>query len=157
VDLTTITAAYNGLKVGREILNAFMEAKIETEARGKILEVVTKLGAAQDTMFEMREELFKLQSENQDLRRKSAEQESWDKRLSAYSLKGTVGGAVVYAANAEPLHYICPSCLNKRELHILQDNRTASGKFRCTGCESEYPINRRQDASKLDYPDNGVV
>jgi len=145
VDLTAIAAAYNGLKAGREILSAVVDAKIEAETRTKINDVLTKLGSAQDTMFDMREELFTLQTTNQDLQRKLAEQESWEKKLSAYSIRQTTGGAVVYASNAEPQHFICPSCLNKREIHILQDNRTMSGKFRCTGCDSEYPINPHKE------------
>ena len=157
MDLTAIASAYNGLKAGREILSAVVDAKIEGEARTKINDVLAKLGAAQDTMFDMREELFKLQTESQDLRRKLTEQEAWDKRLGSYSLKQTLGGAVVYASRDEPVHYICPSCLNKREIHILQDNRTYSGKFRCTGCESEYPVDPRRVASKIDYPNSGIV
>jgi len=140
VDIASVTAAYNGLKMGKEILNAFLETRIEADSRARVADVMSKLGQAQDTLFELREELFKLQSENEGLRRQIGQFESWDKTLSNYALEKTAGGAVVFAFKGTPEHYACPSCIAKRELQILQDNRTMSGKFRCTGCNAEFPI-----------------
>ena len=156
MDIASVTAAYNGLKIGKEILSAFLETKIESESRARVAEVLSKLGQAQDALFELREELFKLQSENESLRRQIGQFESWDKTLSGYSLAKTAGGAVVYVSKGTPEHYACPSCIAKRELQILQDNRTYSGKFRCTGCKAEFPVNPRRDppmeAANLDPP-----
>jgi hypothetical protein len=106
---------------------------------------MTKLGDAQETLFQVRDELFSLQNERQELRRQLDEQNIWKDKIAAYTLFTAPGGAVVYVSSGEPKHYICPSCVNKREIHPLQDNRTFSGKFRCTGCEQEYPIKPRQD------------
>jgi len=141
MDITTITAAYEGLKAGKNILKSLYEAKIEADAKEKIDEVMSKLGEAQDTLFSMREELFRLQSENDTLRKQIAESDSWDNKLDQYELIKTAGGAVVYKHIGEPEHYICPSCAAKKSIEILQDNRTYSGKFRCVGCKAEYPIN----------------
>ena len=145
MDIASITAAYNGLKIGKEILTGLLEAKIESEAKGKVTEALGKLGAVQDTLFELREELFKHQSENETLRKKIAQYEAWENQLSQYALTKTAGSGVVYAYKGEPAHFACPNCVNQRQIQILQDNRTMSGKFRCPGCGTEYPINPRQD------------
>jgi predicted RNA-binding Zn-ribbon protein involved in translation (DUF1610 family) len=105
---------------------------------------MSKLGEAQDTLFSMREELFSLQTENETLKKAASETETWESKFSQYELHKTAGGAVVYLFNAEPQHYACPSCIENKSIHILQDNRTMSGKFRCVSCEAEYPIKQKE-------------
>jgi hypothetical protein len=156
VDVTAISAAYNAIKGGKELLTGYLDAKVEKGTEEKIRDVLAKLGQAQDALFEMREELFRLQADNESLRKKQNDADSWAARLAEYELRQTAGGAIVYVFRGEPLHYVCPSCVNKKEVHLLQDNRTVSGKFRCTGCANEYPINPRKDASRLSYSDDGV-
>lgn len=141
MDITTITTAYEGLKAGKVILKSLYDIKIEADVKEKIDEVMSKQGEAQDTLFSMREELFRLQSDNKELKNKIAESESWDNKLSQYELTKTAGGAVVYKYIGTPEHFICPSCVSKKNIEILQDNRTHSGKYRCVGCTAEYPIN----------------
>ena len=94
-------------------------------------------------MFQLREELFRLQDENKNLKQRINEQDEWNKRIENYELTKTAGGAIVYKSKEGTEHYICPSCKEKREIHILQDNRTQSGKFRCVNCNAEFPINPR--------------
>ena len=141
MDFTTITAAYEGLKTSKQILGAIFDAKVDAEAQPKVIAALEQLGNAQDALFALREELFKLQTENDALRRQLSEAQSWVVRSSQYNLVQTDGGAVVYKFNADPKHFACPSCFNKQQLQILQDNRTISGEFRCTGCNSEFPVN----------------
>lgn len=145
MDIATITAAYEGLKVGKSILKALYESKVEADAKEKIDEVMSKLGEAEDTLFSMREELFRLQSDNESLKKEIAETDSWNNKLSQYELTKTAGGAVVYKFIGTPEHFICPSCVSKKTIEILQDNRTISGKYRCVGCNAEFPINPRRD------------
>jgi len=144
MDLASITAAYSGLKVAKDIFNGLNDLKVEAATIDKINEAVKKVADAQDTLFSMREELFRLQSENAELAKTIAESDNWDKKLSEYSLVKTPGGAVVYKFNGEPEHYICPSCASRKSIEILQDNRTYSGKYRCVHCKAEYPINPQQ-------------
>lgn len=141
MDIATITAAYEGLKIGKNVLTSLYDLKIEADARKKVDVVMSKLGDAQDALFSMREELFNLQSQNADLKKSIAESESWDKKLAEYTLSKTPGGAVVYMFNGSPDHYACPSCVTKKTIQILQDNRTYSGKYRCVSCSAEFPIN----------------
>ncbi len=157
MDIASITAAYNGLKIGKEILSGLLDAKIEADSRAKVTDALSKLGAVQDTLFELREELFRLQSNNDDLRKRIAQFESWDKQLEQYELKKTAGGAVVYQYKGEPEHFVCPSCVAQRQLQILQDNRTMSGKYRCPGCKNEFPINPRETPPPINYQGNPYV
>ena len=143
MDTGTIMAAYNGLRFAKDALTTVAQGKIEVESQTRVLAALEKLGAAQDAMFEMRDELFSLQEQNRKLKQDLAESADWDKKLGGYQLVNTPGGAVVYSFKGQPEHFACPSCVNERELHILQDNRTMSGKFRCTGCEEEFPIKPR--------------
>lgn len=144
MDIVAITAAFEGLKASKQIVTALFDAKVDAEAKPKIIAALEQLGNAQDTLYELRDELFKLQSKNEELRKELAVLEAWEVRASQYEVQQTEGGAIVYKFKALPLHYACPSCFNKHQLQFLQDNRTISGKFRCPGCEVEYPINPRQ-------------
>jgi ribosomal protein L37AE/L43A len=144
MDITSITAAYTGLKFGKDVFNTLIEGKVEQETRSKVIEALTKLGQAQDVLFELREELFKYQAENELLRKKIGTSENWQNRLALYELTKTAGGAMVYESKKDPKHFACPSCIEKQQIQILQDNRTLSGIFRCTGCEATFPVNASQ-------------
>lgn len=127
MDIATITAGYQSLKIGKDILKTLYDTKVEADAKEKIDEVMSKLGEAQDLLFSMREELFRLQSDNEELKKKIAEADSWDNKLSQYELTQTPGRAVVYKYLGEPEHYICTNCVSNSTIQILQDNRTMSG------------------------------
>ena len=140
MDITSITAAYSGLKAAKDIFTNVAGLKIETDTIAKINDAVKKVSDAQDALFEVREELFRLQDENNNLKKQITEQNEWNSRLENYELVKTPGGAVVYKSKQGTEHYICPTCKEKREIHILQDNRTISGKYRCVNCKAEFPV-----------------
>ena len=152
IDPASIATAYSGLVAVKDIFQGLAGLKIDVDSLAKIHDAQLKLGSVQDTLFQLREELFTLQNEKQELTRQLDVQNAWKNQLSEYSLFAAPGGATVYVSSAEPVHYICPSCINKKEIHILQDSRTTSGKYRCTGCEQEYPIKPRQDPNAINYP-----
>lgn len=147
MDVASIAGAYQGLKVVKELLTAAFEAKVDAEAKPKILEAQSRLGEIQDTLFGLREQLFQLQEERGQLQSQLTAAQGWNERFGRYELANTPGGAIVFRFKGEPAHFACPSCVNKQEIHVLQDNRTFSGKYRCTGCESEYPVQLRKDPS----------
>jgi hypothetical protein len=138
-------AAYNGLRFAKDSLSTLLQAKIEIESQAKVMAVLERLGTAQDAMFEMRDELFTLQADNVRLKQELENNNAWNQRFASYELVRTAGGAVVHKFKGQPEHFACPSCANNRKLEILQDNRTMSGKFRCTACKAEYPIEPRQE------------
>ena len=144
MDIATITGAYQGLKTTKEILTGLFDAKVDAESKPKILEAQAHLGEVQDTLFTLRDELFKLQEEGNKLRQLLDQANAWESQIEKYDLVETAGGAIVYKSKTQPEHFACPSCFNKKEIHILQNNRTMSGKYRCTGCTNQFPIEPRE-------------
>jgi hypothetical protein len=141
LDIATIGAAYTGLKFAKDALQVALGYKIETETRTQISAALEKLGTAQDTLFELREELFRLQGENDHLRQELAARQGWEALKAQYQLHETSGGAVVYESPGPPRHYACPVCFAKNVIQILQDRRAISGVFDCPSCKAEYPVN----------------
>ncbi len=158
MDMTSITSAYTGLKIAKDIFTGLNDLKIETETLEKINDAVKKVGEAQDTLFALREELFKLQEENNSLCSKLSDIESWDKKISKYTLTKTNGGAVVYKYNDSPLHYMCPSCVAKKEMHFLQDDSSQySGRSECPNCHVRYSIEKDKDMPPINDGGGFVV
>ena len=127
MDLGSISVAYEGLKIAKDTIKALSNLKIETESIGRINEAVRQVGDAQDTLFQLREELFKLQEENRRLKDTISENEEWMLKKSNYELTETDGGAVVYKSLEGTPHFVCPSCLERKQIQILQDRRVFSG------------------------------
>ncbi len=152
MDLGDISAAYNGLKMGKDLLKSMLDSKIEAQARQRVNEVLEKLGQAQDTLFSMREALFRLQSDNESLRRQVEQADDWKSVIDQYELVETSGKAVVYKSKNKPFHYLCPSCAENKQRQILQDNRTYSGKFTCVACQAKYPIKPSKPDPNFEIP-----
>lgn len=140
MDIAMVGAAYTGLKFAKEALQVALGYKIETETRAQITAALEKLGAAQDSLFELREELFRLQSENDGLRQQLAARDNWETVKAQYQLQETSGGAVVYESAGPPKHYACPVCFAKNTIQILQDRRVIAGLFDCPSCKAAYPV-----------------
>ncbi|MDP3517163.1 MAG: hypothetical protein Q8S94_08345 [Pseudohongiella sp.] len=140
MDLVLISSAYNGLKVAKDIFSGFKDLQVETAALERINDAVKKVGEAQDAIFMLREELFRLQEENNYLKQQISDSDKWADIIGQYQLVATAGGAVVFKSNEEPLHFACPSCAQSKEIHILQDNRLIVGTFTCTKCKAQYPV-----------------
>lgn len=151
MDIASITAAYNGLKTAKDIFTGFSNLKLETKSLEQINEAVKKVGEAQDAIFVLREELFRLQEENNKLRKSLDEKEFWEERIGNYELVTTQGGAVVYKSKGEPNHYICPSCTQSREIHILQDRRVVAGIYECTNCNSTFPVDPVKRTKSIEF------
>ena len=138
--ITATSATYDGIKAAKDIIGSLLETKIDIGVKTKIIEIQNKLGETQDTLFGLREELFKLQEANNKLNKELENAQSWQTKADQYELTKTNGGAVIYIFKGQPEHFACPSCFNSKQVHILQTNRTYSGKYRCTGCNNEFPI-----------------
>jgi hypothetical protein len=160
MDTALVTAAITGIRFIKDSLEVALGYKIENESSAKINEALKQVGAIQDTLFELREELFRLQSENQGLRGQLKAKEGWESQKSQYSLEETAGGGIVYAFQGTPKHYACPSCFTKETIQILQDKNVMGGQFACPGCEAEYRVKPRQEMSGQQFairPRNPLV
>ena len=134
----TIAVAAFVQKLGK----ALLDLKIDTEVRLKVSEMLDRLGETQDRLFQLREDLEKIQADNRELREQLAAAIDWKSRLEKYSLVKTEGGAIVYQSTFEPKHYVCPSCIENRSIHPLQDTHTYGGSFVCPKCDKRFPIRK---------------
>jgi len=144
-----IATAYTGLKFAKDSLTTIVKAKIDNETQLAINAVLEKLGQAQDVLFELRDVMANLQEENQQLKNELKENQVWLDKEAQYKLIKTTGGAVVYESTNPPVHYICPTCFEQKQIHILQDMRVMSGEYKCPKCEALYPINPSGPTSRV--------
>lgn len=114
----------------------------------EIADLVKKLGDVElyRKIIELEGEIIELTREKRDLEKKLDDIETWEAQLQKYQLEETPGGAFVYGFDDSPKHYACPSCINKKELQILQDDHSFTGYFTCPGCDKEFPVNPRKDS-----------
>jgi len=144
IDSTTISAGWTALKTAKDLFDGYVGGKADKESRERIGQALEQLGTVQDTLFALREELSRLQDENRDLKKQIHEAESWEKQLADYELFKTEGEGMVYRSKTEPVHYICPSCVNDQRIQILQDQKGYAGIFTCPGCDAKYNVNKKQ-------------
>lgn len=145
MDLQSISAALQSMKVAKDMVGALEGLTVDINAKTQIFHAQEKVGEAQDQLRELREEAFQLQQENHDLRRQLNEANDWDAVRKKYLLVQTTGGATVYQFSDQPTHYACPSCFNTKQLHFLQPDRKFSGTWTCKNknCGAEYPVDPR--------------
>lgn len=152
-----IATAYTGIKFIKDSLSVIVNAKIESAAKEKINEILDRIGPIQDTLFYLREELNQLQTENYELREKLKAVEDWNSQLARYKLEKTIGGAVVYCFTGEPKHYICPNCVNRKQIQILQGSADSySGNLKCSGCDKTFPVKRDREPDDSGGSDSWV-
>ena len=75
MDIGTISSAYTAVKAIKELGSLLLEAKIDSESKQRVSEVLEKLGGVQDTLFYIREELLRVQEENHSLKERIKELE----------------------------------------------------------------------------------
>ena len=147
MDMSALTGALAGLAYAKNVFQGLLKAKVAVETHAQIDDALEKLGQAQEALFEARDELFRFQQTNQDLRAQLKTRDDWDARLAMYRVATTAGGATVYEHTGAPPHYACPSCMNDRKIQILQDRRVMGGVWDCPGCKATYPIDPMKAAA----------
>lgn len=126
-------------KAGADIASA----SDETKRNAQLIEFQKAIIGLQANIASVQAQNASLAAHNRELEQELKRLADWSSRLENYELVETSGGAIVYKSKQAPEHYICPSCKEKSQIHILQDNRTWSGKFRCVNCEAEFPVKPR--------------
>ena len=138
--VSEITAAVQSLGFAKASFDALLGLKIDAESLGKVTTALQHLYQAQESLFKAQSRLFELQTSVESLTRELEAQKKWDERLASYVLSETLGGAHVYVSHARPAHYVCPACVAKQQLQVLQTLRSPSGVFQCPSCKYNYPI-----------------
>jgi hypothetical protein len=153
-----IAGALAAFKAVKELGRAVYDAQVDSGTKEKVRDVLERMDAAQATLYELRDELFNVQSENAALKKQISESDEWKAQLARYELTRTPGGAIVYRYLGQPDHYACPNCVSAKRITPLQDNRTRSGKYRCThpACNgAEFPIQPQQADPPINYSHGG--
>lgn len=149
--------AISGFKAAREMLTAVVDGKNEIATMDRVLDAIRKLGEAQDTLYELREELLRKQEEVVTLKGQLDERGKWDQESAKYQLLKTEGGATVWESSVPLHHFACPACYAKQRISILQDQRTFDGSYACpdSGCKASYLVKpqKRIESPKLQSAD----
>lgn len=148
MDVTSIAAAISSGKALKNIIQGLVGLKVDTEVLYRINEAQGQVSNLLSALLETQGDLLKLVEENQELRRQIQAQEDWEKRKAGYQIQKTEGGAFVYTSvSVSPAHYVCPRCIEKREIQILQrDVENESGLFGCPGCNKVYAAKPEKDS-----------
>ncbi|MEH6649006.1 MAG: hypothetical protein V7707_03150 [Motiliproteus sp.] len=135
MDLSAITAAYSAVSSIKEISKGLLDAKIDTEVKAKVNEVLDKIGSIQDTLFYVREELHIKQNEAHRLAEKVRELET---QLEAQSKVFYRKPSYWIRAGAGEDEYedgpFCQSCFDvEKNLVRLQGGN--NDRWRCNECK----------------------
>jgi len=121
-----ISAAVTSAKTALEIAKAAHGLSNYNELVAAVSEVNTKLVEATVVALSSLEKQSMLSSEIADLKEKLREVENWESQIKRYKLhEFPKTKALAYALKTdmdqeEPLHYLCTTCVSKREKTILQ-------------------------------------
>lgn len=122
-----------------------------------------------DKYPEMRQLIFKIQTDAMDLQEKLQEKtdrvrelenevarlKAWDEEKQKYDLRDLAtgeyeAGALVYISLTLPLHALCPNCFANGEKSFLQSNGEPSireHRFECRRCGTKVAATKRQLAT----------
>lgn len=152
MEISTIIAAISGLKSAKEIITALKDLHIENDTLVKINEAVKQVNDAYEKLFELRDELSNLKNENDNLKKHLGEIESFKNKMADYDLIKTNGGAIVYKYQKAPLYYLCPKCIDNKEIQFLQDDTSEySGWSECPNCNRRYSIEKDKELPSNNY------
>jgi len=138
--MTEVASALTGFDFIRKTFKRVMELQKDNETLTAVSEALSKLGDLQDKLYELRDENAVLQAKNRELAEQLVKRTDWEARKAAFRLVETAGGAHVYQNDGPPVHYACPACMERGQVHLLQNRKVVSGAWICPGCDKQYPV-----------------
>lgn len=120
-----IVAAVQSAKALAELLKSANGLSNRVEIVAAVNAVQDKLTVAYAANFESAEKQAALSNRVRELEKQIAEVENWDGQMQRYTLFEFPSRALAYAIKpgmeqGEPLHYLCASCVDKRQKSTLQ-------------------------------------
>lgn len=136
---TGITAAKNGIAILKGVKSITDNAKMEV-ALSELRECIAQ---TQESLLAAQQSIHKLTEEKADLKKQLDELAEWEAKKARYTLLEIRSGLLVYsympsAGDATPLHWICPGCFEKKQIHILQKTKPGDANIRCHDCEFSF-------------------
>lgn len=141
MDTASIGAAVTSLNAVKGMVELAFNAKLDSERRSAKAEALAALGTAQDTLYELREELFRLQDENRQLKQAATTQGEWAAKEAEFERFHGPGGAWVYQSKLQPGLFACPTCIGEKKLNLLQPRGQYTGVMNCMACKAGFQVN----------------
>lgn len=144
-----ISAAIASTKTALDIAKAAHELSNFNELVAALSEVNAKLMQATAVALASQEKQSELTDEIAILKDKIRKNEDWEAQMQRYQLIQFPTGALVYAVKpgmeqGQPTHYLCASCVDKRQKSTLQPHARS---LRCNVCSLYFQMHSRQDTN----------
>lgn len=132
--------ALQSLKAVTDIVKSLKNNSSEIKAQKDLLEVYSSLLELKVELIVMRDQYAELSDIKRELERKLSDHDHWEQTKSRYELHQIEPGIFVYALKPEfkgdePLHYLCPSCMEKGQKGILSKTSPRSYEYKCPMCK----------------------
>ena len=125
MDMASIAAAAQSLKVAADIAKGMSELKTAAEIQSKVTDLQREILAAQSGALAAQSEQFAMMEKIRELQREVARVRAWEETKQRYQLYEPSKGTFVYALKegahgADPSHWICTRCYDEGKRSILQ-------------------------------------
>lgn len=137
-----IVAAVQSAKTLAELVKAANSLSNHSQMLTAVHSVQEKLTDALTAHLASQEKQAALAEEVRELKKQIADVENWETEMQRYSLFQFPTGALAYSIKpgmeqGQPTHYLCTSCVDKKQKSTLQPN----GRYlRCTVCKTDIEI-----------------
>lgn len=143
VELPAIASALAALKAAKDIAQAMVGLRDSQAFQAKVIEFQSRILDAQAATSAANEERSMLIERIGALEEEVAKAQAWDAQAKRYELVELHRSNFAYAMkkerrSAEPMHYLCASCYQKRQKSILQGyTRLGMHHLVCPLCKLE--------------------
>lgn len=145
-EMGTIAAAVSVIRAAVKGLRGLKEHELSSEHAKAVDAALELMGESQDRVNAIHDELISLREENHQLRKQIDEHDTWEQRRNQFRLTTAPGGARVYYESKEPNDlYVCPVCIENRQVMYLQDRNVATGEWQCPNCAARFPVGPRTE------------
>lgn len=146
MDMGSIAAAANSLKVAGDIAAGLISLKTMTEVQAKAIELNQKIISAQHELFSANAAQTTLAQRVSELERQIAQMKAWDEQKKRYKLVNPWEGnpALAYALReslkeSEAAHWICTKCYDdgRRTILLPKEDKNGYVLLACPTCKAE--------------------
>lgn len=146
VDFDSITGLAASIKAVAELAKIAIDARDEEKQRQAVADLQSAIIAAQGQAIEAQSMAVQMREELTATKTRLTELEATNRELNRYELKDFGDGTLAYRlkpefANAQPEHFLCLGCFDKKIKSTLRFDHTTSikqRKYTCTNCGNEY-------------------
>jgi uncharacterized protein YlaI len=144
-----IAAVAQSISTLKELLSAAGDLRNRSEIVLAISEINEKLMLANSVALAAQERQSALAQEVNTLKQQLLNLEDWDAEMRRYELFEFPTKTLAYRlkadmANGQPIHYLCPDCINKRVPTKLQPITSDGKTLFCHVCEFRIDTEKRQ-------------